>query len=313
LPEAGRSEDVTVVVSSYRRPSAAISCVRSLLNGASRPREIIVVGRQGDEETEQAVAHLHTFTRDSTELRSAWVTAPGHIPPIETGARMASGNIVAIVDDDVTVHSDWLDRILATFSDPRIGVVGGKSIVPGKPLPKLRGRPGQVSWYGKTWGNVGSLDATGPVDVTTVMECNWAWRRDLLSSIVFDPVLNFDDASMYGVDFCFQARRKGYRVVYEPRAAVDHHIAERTPELDRSDRSRRMFSYCRNYTYIMLKNSPPWRRFVFLIWTFLIGERQAWGVAALLADTFVRGPAVQRNFSTAMRGKMEGVRLWLRR
>ncbi|MFZ0639021.1 MAG: glycosyltransferase [Candidatus Acidiferrales bacterium] len=312
MSETGISESVTVVVPSYHRPAALMSCVRSILDGRLRPREIIVVGRQGDDETEQAVTLLHTFAKDATAMRSAWVTVPGHVPPVETGARMASGGIVAIVDDDVTVHSDWLERLVPAFSDPRVGVVGGRVTVPGAPLPKLKGRPGQISWYGKAWGNLGNINGASLIDVSTVMEGNWAWRRDLLASIVFDPVLNFDDASMYGLDLCFQARRKGYRIVYEPRAAVDHHVAARAPELDRSDRSRRTFSYCRNYTYIMLKNSPAWRKFIFLSWTFLVGEYHAWGAAALVADTFARGLRVQRNVATAFRGKMEGILLWLR-
>jgi GT2 family glycosyltransferase len=134
-----------------------------------------------------------------------------------------------------------------------------------------------------------------------------------LSSVIFDPVLNFDDASMYGLDLCFQARRKGYRIVYEPRAAVDHHAAARSPELDRADRPRRTFSYCRNYTYIMLKNSPAWRKLVFLTWTFVVGENQAWGAASLFADILARGPGAKRSVAPAFRGKLEGIKLWLRR
>ncbi len=312
LAENRGAENVTVIVPSYRRPDWLTACVRSILEGRARPHEVIVVGRQGDKETQQAIDLLKSFAKGSVELRASWVTTPGHMPPVEAGARMASGNIVAVVDDDVTVHPDWLARISAVFADPLVGVAGGKVTTPGMAAPRLKGCPGQISWYGKTWGNVGSMDGTAPIEVCSVMEGNWAWRRNLLSSVVFDPVLNFDDASMYGLDLCFQARRKGYRVVYEPRAAVDHHAAERVPELDRSDRSRRTFSYCRNYTYIMLKNSPAWRKLIFLAWTFLVGEHQAWGAAALLADTLARGPRVRRNVATAFRGKIEGLRLWIR-
>lgn len=73
-----------------------------------------------------------------------------------------------------------------------------------------------------------------------------------------------------------------------------------------------MFSYCRNYTCIMLKNLPAWRKAVFLSWTFLVGEYEAWGAAALWRDTLFRGLRVQRHVATAFRGKMEGIRLWLR-
>lgn len=313
MGQTGGAENVTIVVPSYRRPDSLTSCVRSILEGRARPHEIIVVGRQGDEETEQAIDLLKNLTKDnSVELRAGWVTTPGHMPPVEAGARMASGNIVAILDDDVTVHSDWLSRISAVFADPQVGVAGGKVTTAGMAAPKLKGRPGQISWYGKTWGNVGSMDGTAPIEVCGVMEGNWAWRHGLLSSVVFDPVLNFDDASMYGLDLCFQARRRGYRVVYEPRAGVDHHAAARLPELDRADRPRRTFSYCRNYTYIMLKNSSAWKRLVFVAWTFLVGENQSWGGASLLADILTRGPSAQRSVALAFQGKMEGIKLWLR-
>ena len=302
---------MTVIIPTYRRHEALTACVRSILIGKSQPDEIIVVGRQGDGETEQSVSHLLESPMGCTHLRSAWVTIPGHIPPIEAGLSAASREIVAIVDDDVTVRADWLGQLISNFSDPSVGVVGGRVIVPGMPLPKLKGQPGQIAWYGKAWGNVASMDGSGPVRVDSVMECNWAWRRDLLSSVFFDPVLNFDDASMYGVDLCLQAKRKGYQVIYEPRAVVDHHIAPRAPELDRADRPRRVFSYCRNYTYIMLKNLSAWRRPIFLGWTFLVGERQAWGVAALLVDTLTHGLRVRRNVVSAFRAKVEGIRLWL--
>ncbi|MGB6625239.1 MAG: glycosyltransferase, partial [Candidatus Acidiferrales bacterium] len=206
---------MTVIVPTYRRHEALTACVRSILIGKSQPDEIIVVGRRGDGETERSISRLRESSMGCIQLRSVWVTIPGHIPPIEAGLSAASGGLVAIVDDDVTVRADWLGQLISNFSDSSVGVVGGRTIIPGMPLPKLKGQPGQIAWYGKAWGNIASLDGSGPIKVDSVMEGNWAWRRDLLSSIFFDPVLNFDDAAMYGVDLCLQAQRKGYRVIYE--------------------------------------------------------------------------------------------------
>jgi len=304
---------VSIIIPTYLRPKILLKCVESILAGSLRPDEIVIVGRAGDRGTEEAVATIDAAAHPGVRIRSASVETPGHIPPVETGLQAASGELVATLDDDVTVTPEWLSSITSHFSDPTIGVVGGRVLVPGAAPQKLKGRPGCVSWYGKTWGNIGSVDAASAIEVDTVMEGNCIWRRELLASMEFDPVLNFDDAPMYGLDLCLQAKRRGLRVLYDPRALIYHHVAPRAPELDRQKRGPRSFSYCRNYTYIMLKRLPIWRRSVFLAWWFLIGERGGWGLGSLLADTLRAGWRKERYIGHAWRGKMEGIRLRLLR
>ena len=299
----------TVVIPTYRRPAPLLDCIRSLIEGSLVPDEILVIGRQGDAQTAETLKTGAEACPGRTLLRSGWVTEPGHLPPVQKGVALAAGDIVVFVDDDVTVTSDWLEYLLAPFSDPKVGVVGGRVITPAAPAPRLKGRPGCTSWYGKHWGNVASIEGCAPLDVHAVMEGNSAWRRELLVSLKFDPVLNFDDASMYGLDLCLQARSQGYRVMYEPRALVYHHAAARPMSLERDDRPRRGFSYSRNYTYIMLKHLPWWRRPVFLAWWFLVGERGAWGVAALVADSVTGRLPSARDVWSAIRGKLRGVAL----
>jgi len=304
---------VSVIIPSYLRPATLLKCVESLLAGSRQPEEILIVGRAGDRETEEAIAKIQTEPHGSVRVGSAWVTEPGHVPPVEMGARTASTDLIAIIDDDVTVTPEWLAALVPHFDDPEVGVVGGCVLVPGAPPPKWKGRPGRISWYGKNWGNLGSFGGESAFEVDSVMEGNSMWRRELLASLKFDPVLNFDDASMYGLDLCLQVKERGLRLIYEPRAIVYHHRAPRAPELDRQERGRRLFSYCRNYTYIILTRFSLWRRAVFLCWWFLVGERNAWGIGSLLIDTLQGGWRKQRHVAQAWRGKVEGVRLWLRR
>jgi GT2 family glycosyltransferase len=279
------------------------------MESVRRPDEIIVVGRDGDASTCAALVQAQALCAGKTTLRAGWVTEPGHLPPVRKGLELAAGKIVAFVDDDVTVTPEWLEHLVAPFADTSVGVVGGRVVTPGARTHRLKGKPGRTSWYGKHWGNVASLNGDVPLEVEGVMECNWAWRRDLLASLHFDPVLNFDDASMYGLDLSLQARGRGYRVLYEPRALVHHHVAPRAPDLDRADRPKRSFAYSRNYTYIMLKHLPWWRRPIFLAWWFLVGERGAWGLAAVLAEASTGRLPRPRDVWSALRGKVEGVSL----
>jgi GT2 family glycosyltransferase len=304
--------ELSVVIPTYRREGALINCVHSLLQGSEFPTEILIVGREGDKETVRALDLLLDGFQSKISIRSAWVNIPGHIPPIEMGLRLATNDLIAFLDDDVTVSRDWMRSVLPNFADPSVGVVGGRVVAPGLPVPKLKGRPGLVSWYGKQWGNVASVEGEEPLIVDGVMECNWIWRTRLLRSLEFDALLNFDDASMYGLDLCLQAQRKGFRVLYDPRVLVHHHIAPRTPELDRADRPRRIFAYCRNFTYIMLKRLPWWRKPIFLAWWVGVGERTGWGIGALIADILLHGTGKDRHVVSSMLGKIEGARLWLK-
>jgi GT2 family glycosyltransferase len=302
----------TVVVPTYRRPEMLLKCIASLVAGSHKPDEIIIVGRKGDAGTENAIANIRAAQHSSVRIRSAWVTESGHIPPVETGVRSATGDWVAVVDDDVTVTPEWLTSLVSHFAQADLGVVGGRVLVPGTTPPKPKGKPGRLSWYGKIWGNLGSMAGPSAWEVDTVMEGNCVWRRDLLTSLEFDPVLNFDDASMYGLDLCLQAKKCGFKVIYEPRALVYHHPAPRTPELDRQERGPRLYGYCRNYTYIILKRFSFCRRLVFLGWWFLIGERDAWGLGSLALDKLSGDWRKSRHVAEAWRGKIQGIRLWLR-
>ena len=302
---------VSVVIPTYRRAEALANCVSSILAGTHLPSEIVIIGREGDEKTERAVVAI-TAAHPPVPIRSGWVSVRGHIPPVEEGCRAASRELIAILDDDVTVTPDWLGSMAPHFFDTSVGVVGGRVLLPDAPLPRAKGMPGCLSWYGKHWGNIGSVGGSASIGVDSVMEGNCMWRRSLLASLRFDPVLNFDDASMYGLDLCLQAKKRGYKVIYEPRAVAYHHPAPRAPELDREERGRRIFSYCRNYTYIILKWFPFWRRAVFLGWWYLIGEREGWGLGSFIVDNLFGSSRKKRYVAQAFRGKTEGMRLWLK-
>lgn len=304
---------VSVVIPTFRRPDSLIRCVNSLLASERLPDEILVVARADDEATKEALDATASNGRSGPHVRRVLVQEPGHVPPIIAGAGAATGDVVAIIDDDITVPPGWLSKLARHFEDPWVGAVGGGNIVPGAPPPAPKKNAGQLTWFGHHSGNIASVREGGVREVVTVMECNWAWRRELLTSLDFDPVLNFDDASMYGLDLCLQARRRGFRILYDPAAAALHHMAPRDPSLDRADRPRRSFSYGRNYTYIMLRQLPWARRVPFLIWWFLIGERGATGVATAIWDKLVtRTETGAPPLGLATRAKLEGLGLWLK-
>jgi len=295
----------TVVIPTWQRDAWLERCLNAVESQGRHPDQVIVVGRPDDE---KALAIVDRFAH----LPACWVEVdrPGHVAPVRRGLEAAVGEIVAFLDDDTEPNPAWLSMLLEPFSDPSVACIGGKVVTHG-----FKGRvyrdAGRVRWYGKYVGNIGALDIDRPIEVDGVMEGNWAWRAEVLRSLEFDPCLDFDDASMYGLDLCLQAKKKGYRIVYQPDARVNHYVAPRSDELDRSDRPARTLAYARNYTYLSLKHRHGLRRLVFLGWWWLIGERGAYGLATGVADFVCRRNGIRDLVQASLAGKWKGTRLWM--
>lgn len=298
---------LSVVIPTWQRASWLDRCLSALRLQEPTPGEVIVVGRPEDRPAREVVER-HLAAR-KLPMRWADVRRPGHVAPVLAGLEAAGGDLVAFLDDDAEPEPCWLSELLAPFADARVACVGGRVLMP--TVEKIvRPDAGQIRWYGKHVGNVAALEGPEPVDVSGVMECNWAWRREALRSLVFDPRLDFDDASMYGLDLCLQARERGWRVVYQPAARVTHHLAPRDPSLDREERVQRRLSYARNYTLIGLKHFRGCRRAAFVAWWWLVGERSAYGVGGAIVDALRGRSHILPLTVAALRGRWQGVRAW---
>ncbi len=303
-PVGGMHSNATsVVVPTWQRALWLERCLAGVEDQDPPPSEVIVVGRAEDIEARSIATTRSGFVR--------WVEVgrSGHIAPVKRGIEESTADFVAILDDDVVPDHGWLAALLEPFSDEGVACVGGRVLTPTMRL-RLRKDPGQIRWYGQHIGNVSAIDGSHPFDVVSVMECNWAWRRTVLQELWFDPRLDFDDASMYGLDLTLQARERGYRVVYQPAAVVLNASAPRDPSLDRADRVDRTYSYSRNYSLIASRHLHGFRRACLWLWWLLIGERGSYGVATAIVD-LVRGEVPGAVVVASFRGKVAGARVWL--
>jgi GT2 family glycosyltransferase len=297
---------ISLVIPTWQRAPWLERCLAAVRRQDRRPDEIIVVLRAEDQDG-WAVVRRATAGVPAL-VRAATVERPGHIAPVQRGLEVATGDVVAFLDDDTEPESRWLAALTEPFADARVACVGGRVVAPG-----FRGRvhpdAGAIRWYGRHIGNVGEREDAELVEVSAVMEGNCAWRRDVLTQLEFDPVLDFDDSVLYSLDLCLQARALGYRVVYRTAARVTHHAAPRSADLDRGDRPRRLFCYSRNYTYIALKHFGGLQRAAFFAWWWLVGDGGGYGLARSLERLrHARGAAAEIRASWA--GKAEGWRRW---
>src|SRR5687767_8096507 len=99
--------EVSVVIPTYNRSALLLDAVSSVLGQNSQsPYEIIVVDNNSKDDTPAVVRSL--IESHPGKVRSIFEPKQGNAHARNRGIESASGAIIAFIDDDVTVESNWL-------------------------------------------------------------------------------------------------------------------------------------------------------------------------------------------------------------
>lgn len=118
---------VSVVIPTKNRAATLPDTLHSILAGTYQNFELIVVDQSNDEATFGVVAEFATDQR----LHYYRNERAGATSSRNLGVAFSQGELIAFTDDDVTVTSDWLERIVAAFeADPELQFICGKLTAP---------------------------------------------------------------------------------------------------------------------------------------------------------------------------------------
>jgi len=265
----------SVIIPTRDRPAELERCLQALSGLAPAPHEIIVVDSAPAKfpAAEVAARYGARYLREES---------PGASRARNRGAREASGDIVAYLDDDSLPEAGWLAALLEEFRDPRVAAVTGR-ILPERAETEAErlflelGALDCGEQYRKfdaatpRWfemANFGGLTGGG----------NMAFRRS-----VFGSWPGFDERLGRGAaQDCNEEPHaylalldRGYGVVYAPRSVV-RHPAPRTPaELRR--RYLRDLRGAAAYMTLLGVEHPRHRRAVLrYAWEGLWGKQREW-------------------------------------
>lgn len=318
LPDSAGDLTFGVIVPTFQRPTALLACLDGL-SAQTRPAdEVIVVVREDDQATRQAVEGWTAAHESFAErLRVAYVSRPGQIPAMNAGLAAARSNIVCFTDDDCIPRPDWLERLAKHYADGSVGGAGGRDLVhrdDGIVDGQVR-VVGKYSWYGRPVGNHHlSLVPPKAVECDILKGANMSFRRALLAT-GFDEGLQVGAAQCNDMDASLSLRRRGYRLIYDPLAIVDHYPAERFGEATRFYEAPHMlFAEGHNWAYVALKHARPWQVPGVLAYGFLVGHARAYGLLRAMVALREHSPAeVARRLWHSWRGKAAAIVTLLKR
>jgi len=302
---------ISVVIPSYRRPKDLARCLDALKKQKRPADEILVVVRDTDTET---WTFVQTLNPEFLPLRTATVSVSGVVAAMNAGMDAACGDIIAFTDDDAAPHSDWLERIEAHFlSDSNIGGVGGRDwVYHGTELEEgEREVVGQVQWFGRVIGGH-HLGVGGAREVDVLKGVNMSFRRSAIGQVHFDPRMRGTGAQVhFELAFSLSLKRAGWKLIYDPRVAVDHFPAQR---FDEDQRNRfndiALINAVHNETLVLLEHLPPAQRTAFLIWATLVGTRDSLGFLQGLRFLPKEGALAGQKLLASLRGRWQAWETW---
>lgn len=138
------------------------------------------------------------------------------------GARSATGDILAFLDDDAYPKTDWLTIALRHFdNDPKIAAVGGPAITPIS--DSIRQKASGAIFTSKLGG--GNLTYRYWPGKKVLEVDDFPSVNLLVKKSVFNEIGGFDSLYWPGEDtkLCHDIVTSGYKIIYDPRAIVWHH------------------------------------------------------------------------------------------
>lgn len=218
FPEGG-TPLVSIVIPVYNHYEQTISCLRSLHAAhCDCHYEIIIADDGSSDETrtiQDRVANI-TLLKNEENLQ--------FLKNCNMAAHHAQGEFLLFLNNDTNVQEGWLDALVNTMAaDSSVGIVGAKLVYPDGRLQEAGG----IVWRDGSCWNYGWFDDPDkpeynyPREVDYVSGACLMVRRDLWEEIGgFDEA--FAPAYYEDTDLAFQARARGYKVVYQPNAVVAH-------------------------------------------------------------------------------------------
>jgi GT2 family glycosyltransferase len=237
-PIAGR--DVWILVLTWNRRDDTLACLESLGRADLQGATILVVDNGSHDGTVEAVRERYPHVR-VLALPENRGFAGGN----NAGMRMAleaGAGAVLLLNNDTHVAPDFLPFLLDALNpDGRTAAVSGAILRADSPEVL------DVAYLDVYFGHglvhrrgVNALPGEGFDQVKAVsagIGCCLLFRAEALRRVgLFD-----EDYFAYHeeVDWCFRARRAGYRIIYQPYARVWHHGSRSTAALVRASARRR--------------------------------------------------------------------------
>ncbi|HTC60115.1 MAG TPA: glycosyltransferase [Solirubrobacteraceae bacterium] len=214
--------DVSVVICAYteQRWDELLAAVRSVEGQSLATREIIVV----IDNNPALLARVREALPDVIAEENSAGRGAGQARNRAVG--LASGSIIAFLDDDAVATPEWIERATAAFEDPRVIGVGGTI----EPIWEARRPPWMAEEFYWTLGCTYPGLPTKPAPIRNLIAANMFVRREAFLELGGFRAGFGKTGTRSGTeetDLCIRANQRWPESIwlYDPTVAVRHRVS----------------------------------------------------------------------------------------
>ncbi len=224
----------SIIIPTYNRENELRCCIQSILKQTVKPYELIVI-----DDGKLLEAPLKNECKDSgISYIYTKKDRPGITESRNAGIKLASGDIIFFLDDDVVLSPFYIEAILTSYQNDQKKIIGGiggviTNISPLKPVHKLRRifdiiflvsgfNEGKVlpSGFCTNYGATGyQIKRTKEVDFLS--GCTMSFRKKIFQEFSFDEKRYLGYGLGEDQDFSYQVSRK-HKLIINPKAKLLH-------------------------------------------------------------------------------------------
>jgi glycosyltransferase involved in cell wall biosynthesis/predicted O-methyltransferase YrrM len=243
IPQQNTFISVSIVICTYNRGDLLDRALDYLQHQYDPRFEVIVVDGPSSDNTADVIQKWHH--------RIKFAKNPERNLSISRniGIRLASGEIVAFIDDDAIPFNDWVGILLSEYNSvPRlVAGVGGVTYKAGS--LEFQADDIMIDSYGRGDLNPSREETLRSDRFRTFLGTNCSFRREVLLEIG-----GFDEEYDYFLDesdVCLRILGRGYKLLHSRLLFLRHELAQ-SP--NRSDKYRyNWYSICKNTAYFALR------------------------------------------------------------
>ena len=215
---------ISVIILTYNSEKFIEECLKSLEDDGYDNKEVIVVDNASIDRTREIVEKYIPHSRMNIKYIQNEINR-GCCGGNNDGFLTSKGEIVIFLNPDTIVTRGWINELIQPMlEDEKVGVTGCKILYPDRKTIQHCGgiiRPnGFTDHIGNRGEDKGQYDEIREVDYVTGAAI--AVRRNVFEEL--DGLdMDYFPAYFEETDFCVRARKKGYKILYVPKAVIIHY------------------------------------------------------------------------------------------